>query len=485
MSGYDKTAHELHGMLIKKEISAEELTKGVLARINQVEEKVKAFIYKEAEEKAILKAKEVDKQIHRKEEIREFAGIPMAFKDNICTKGITTTCASKMLANFIPPYDAFVAEKMGEAQGILVGKTNLDEFDIGSSTESSAFFPTRNPWNLSLVPGGAGGGAAAAIAADEAVFSLGSDILKSAAFCGVVGLKPTYGRVSRYGLASSASSLEQIGPVTKDVTDSAWVLNGISGHDHRDSMSAKRVVPDFREFLTGDLKGMKIGIPQEYFKENLDPGVKDLVLRAVKQLEDLGAQVSEVSLPHNKFALSAYHLIAAAEASSNMARYDGVRYGYRRDDVEDIETLYRTSRSEGFGPAVKRRIVLGTYLLSKGQIDVYYMKALKTRTLVKQDFDRAFEKYDILVSPTCPQTAFPLGEEKEDLLNRVGFYTVPVSLAGIPAISVPCGFKEGMPVGLLMMGQAFEEGKLLKAAYAYEQAGGFVNLKPNLSGEGK
>lgn len=485
MSIYQKTAHQLHDLLIKKEITAEELAKSVLTRINQVEDQVKAFVLKREEEEVIKKAKEVDGLVAVGKGFKELAGIPMAYKDNICTKGITTTCSSKMLENFVPPYNAFVAEKIDKAQSLLIGKTNMDEFDIGSSTESSVFFPTKNPWNLDYVPGGSGGGAAAAVSADEAVYSLGSDILKSASFCGVVGLKPTFGRVSRFGLIGSTSSLEQIGPVTKDVTDCAWVLNAIAGHDPDDSTSAQMEVPDYRSYLTGELKGMKIGIPQEYFSDELDPGIRDAVLSAVKQLEDLGALVAEVSMPHHKYAMSAYHLISAAEASSVLARYEGVRYGYRRDDVQDLETLYKTSRSEGFGPAVKRRIILGTHVLSKGQIEVLYLKALKTRTLVKQDFDQAFEKYDLLVSPTCPKTAFKLGENTDDLLNMMGLYTVPAGLAGIPALSLPCGFAQGMPVGMMLMGKAFDEGKVMQAAFAYEQAGGFANIKPNLTGEGK
>ncbi|HHT63728.1 MAG: Asp-tRNA(Asn)/Glu-tRNA(Gln) amidotransferase subunit GatA [Bacillota bacterium] len=485
MSLYEKTIHELHGMLIKKEISAEELTKDVLARMDQVEDKVKSFVFREEKEKAIAQAKGVDEKISRGEKVGPLAGIPMAYNDNICTKGIRTTCSSKMLADFVPPYDAFVAEKIGEAQSVFIGKTNMDEFGIGSSTESSFFYPTRNPWNLNLVPGGSGGGAAAAVAADEAVFALGSDILNPAAFCGVVAMKPTYGRVSRYGLAGSTSSLEQVGPVTKDVTDCALVLGAIAGHDPKDSTSAPGDVPRYDEFLTGDIKGMHIGIPKEYFGNEFDPEVKDAVLSAVKKMEELGAHVDEVSLPHTPYVMSAYHVIAAAEASSVLARYEGVRYGYRREDVPDIEALYRTTRTEGFGPAVKRRIILGTYFLSSGQIDVYYKKALQTRTLVKEDFDRAFEKYDLLVSPTCPGTAFPLGTQADDILNGTGLYTVPPCVAGIPAISLPCGLVQGLPVGLQIMGPAFAEEKILNAAFAYQQRGGFPRIKPSLSGEGK
>jgi len=461
-----------------------ELMKAYLQRIKQVDEQIQAYITLQEEEILLQSAQEADQRRSQgKAGILE--GIPMAVSDNICTQGMKTTGASFMLNSFVPPYQATVVEKYLEEGAILVGKLDMDEFGIGSSTESSFFYPTRNPWNLNLVPGGSGGGAAAAVAADEAVFALGSDILNPAAFCGVVAMKPTYGRVSRYGLAGSTSSLEQVGPVTKDVTDCALVLGAIAGHDPKDSTSAPGDVPRYDEFLTGDIKGMHIGIPKEYFGNEFDPEVKDAVLSAVKKMEELGAHVDEVSLPHTPYVMSAYHVIAAAEASSVLARYEGVRYGYRREDVPDIEALYRTTRTEGFGPAVKRRIILGTYFLSSGQIDVYYKKALQTRTLVKEDFDRAFEKYDLLVSPTCPGTAFPLGTQADDILNGTGLYTVPPCVAGIPAISLPCGLVQGLPVGLQIMGPAFAEEKILNAAFAYQQRGGFPRIKPSLSGEGK
>jgi len=486
-----KTAHELHELLNKKEISSQELTKSVFARIDQVEDEIHAFVLHIEKDQALERAQEVDELIARGERLSPLAGIPMALKDNMCTKGVPTTCSSKILRGFVPPYDATVADKMREAQAILIGKVNMDEFAMGSSTENSAYFSTKNPWNLNCVPGGSSGGSAASVAADEAIFALGSDtggsIRQPAAFCGVVGLKPTYGYVSRYGLIAYASSLDQIGPVTKDVTDCALVLNAIAGHDPKDSTSAEVSVPDFREFLTGEIKGMKIGIPKEYFGEGLETGVKDAVLAAIQELEKLGAEVEEVSMPHTEYALPAYYLIASAEASSNLARYDGVRYGYRSDDAQDIVTMFKKSRSEGFGPEVKRRIMLGTYALSSGYYDAYYLKALKVRTLIKQDFDQAFEKYDLLVAPTSPSVAFKCGEKVDDPLAMymMDVCTIPINLAGIPAISLPCGFSQGMPIGLQMMGKAFGEGTILKAAYAYEQSAGFSLAKPNLKGEGK
>lgn len=489
MELYKKTAHELHELINKREISSEELTKNVFQRIDQVEDKVKAYVLNTEKDLAVKKAKEIDQMIARGGRLHPLAGIPMALKDNICTKGVQTTCSSKILLNFVPPYDATVTEKLREAQTILMGKLNMDEFAMGSSTENSAFRITKNPWNTDCVPGGSSGGAAAAVAADEAVFALGSDtggsIRQPAAFCGVVGLKPTYGSVSRYGLVAYASSLDQIGPVTKDVTDCAWVMNAIAGQDPRDSTSVKMPVPDYREFLTGEIKGMKIGIPQEYFGAGLEAGVKDAVMAAIRQLEKLGAEVDEVSMPHTEYALPAYYLVASAEASSNLARFDGVRYGYRSKEAADIVTMFNKSRSEGFGSEVKRRIMLGTYALSSGYYDAYYLKALKVRTLVKQDFDRAFEKYDLLVAPTSPSAAFKFGEKVDDPLAMymMDVCTIPINLAGIPAISLPCGFSQGLPVGLQIIGKAFDEGRIMQAAYAFEQSSGIFPARPNLTGE--
>ena len=489
MELYEKTAHDLHALLNKKEISAEELTKSVYERVEQVEDKIQAFVMTIEKDQALKKARAVDELLSRGERLQPLAGIPLALKDNMCTKGVATTCSSKILKNFVPPYDATVTEKMAAANTILVGKVNMDEFAMGSSTESSAFLTTKNPWDLNCVPGGSSGGSAAAVAADEVVFALGSDtggsIRQPAAFCEVVGLKPTYGLVSRYGLIAYASSLDQIGPITKDVTDCALVLNAIAGHDPKDSTSVKIDIPDYREYLTGEIKGMKIGIPREYFGEGLEAGVKEAVLTAVRELEKLGAEVDEVSMPHTEYALPAYYLIASAEASSNLARYDGVRYGYRAENAADIITMFKKSRSEGFGPEVKRRIMLGTYALSSGYYDAYYLKALKVRTLVKQDFDQVFEKYDLLVAPTSPTVAFKCGEKGDDPLAMylMDVCTIPVNLAGIPAISLPCGFSHGLPVGLQIMGKAFEEGSILRAAYAYEQSAGITSLKPKLTGE--
>lgn len=489
MELYEKTIHELHELIEKKEITGVELNKSVYERIAQVEEKIKAYVLTMDWEQVLQKAQAVDDMFARGGKIHPLGGIPMALKDNICTKGVRTTCSSKILENFVPPYDATVSQKLSESHTILVGKTNMDEFAMGSSTENSAFSITRNPWNLECVPGGSSGGAAASVAADEAVFALGSDtggsIRQPAAFCGVVGFKPTYGLVSRYGLIAYASSLDQIGPITKDVTDCALVLSAIAGHDPKDSTSVNKPVPDYRNFLTGEIKGMKIGIPREYFGEGLDGGVREKVLAAIGDLEKLGAEVEEVSMPHTEYALPAYYLIASAEASSNLARYDGVRYGYRSKDASDIVTMFKKSRSEGFGSEVKRRIMLGTYALSTGYYDAYYLKALKVRTLVKGDFDRAFEKYDLLAAPTSPSVAFRTGEKRDDPLAMymMDVCTIPINLAGIPAISLPCGFSEGLPVGLQLMGKAFGEGPLLKAAYAYEQSAGFHLAKPTLNGE--
>jgi aspartyl-tRNA(Asn)/glutamyl-tRNA(Gln) amidotransferase subunit A len=482
------TIHELHEMLVKKEISSLELTKSVIKRIEETDPKIKAYVTV-VKEQALVKAQEADDLLSRGENVGLLTGIPMALKDNICTEGILTTCSSQMLKNFVPPYDATVTRLLSDAGAVLLGKLNMDEFAMGSSTENSAFFHTRNPWNTDCVPGGSSGGVVAAVAADEAVFALGSDtggsIRQPASFCGVIGLKPTYGYVSRYGLVAFTSSLDQVGPVTKDVTDCAIVLNAIAGHDPKDSTSADVSVPDFTKYLTGDIAGMKIGIPKEYFAEGIQPEVKDAVMAAVQQFADLGAWVEEVSLPHTEYALPVFHIIASAECSSNLARYDGVCYGYRAKDSEDIDTMFKKTRREGFGPEVKRRIILGTYALSSGYYDAYYLKALKVRTLIKEDFDRAFAKYDILISPASPNTAFKFGEKLSDPLamHMSDRMTIPTNLAGIPGISVPCGFAHGLPIGLHIMGKAFDEGNILKAAYAYEQAAGFYRQRPNRTGE--
>ncbi len=485
MTLHKLTAHEAHELLIKKEVSSVELTQAVLDRIDAVEGRVKAFVSVTGDE-ALAKAKEVDARIKAGEAVGPLAGVPMVLKDNMCTKGIKTTCSSKILHNFVPPYNATVVEKLAAAGAVVVGKANLDEFAMGSSTENSGFFATRNPWNTEAVPGGSSGGSAASVAAGEAIYSLGSDtggsIRQPASFCGVVGLKPTYGYVSRYGLIAFASSLDQIGPFTKDVRDSAQVMNVIAGHDPKDSTSAPVEVPDFTKFLTGDIKGLKIGIPKEYFVDGMEPGVEAALKGAIAKLQELGAVVEECSLPHTEYALPVYYLIAPAEASSNLARYDGVRYGYRHEEAEDIISMYKKTRSEGFGAEVKRRIMLGTYALSSGYYDAYYLKALKVRTLIKEDFDKAFEKFDVLLSPTAPSTAFRFGEKADNPIQMYlsDIFTMSVNLAGIPGISIPCGFSNGMPVGLQLMGKAFDEGTLFRVAHAFEQSGDYHQARANL-----
>ena len=470
---FQSTIHELHSQLTAKKVSAVELTQAVLGRIAAVEDKVKSYITLMPEE-ALAQARAVDDKIQAGEAISPLAGIPGAVKDNICTKGIRTTCASKMLAQFVPPYNATVVEKLSAQQAVILGKTNLDEFAMGGSTEASAFYPTANPWDLTVVPGGSSGGSAAAVAAGEAVWTLGSDtggsIRQPSSYCGTVGLKLTYGLVSRYGLVAYASSLDQIGPITRDVTDSALVLNAIAGHDPKDSTSIRSEAVDYTKALVNDVKGLRIGLPKEYFVSGMDPAVEKAVYQAVDTFRSLGAEVVEVSMPHTEYALSAYYIIAPAEASSNLARYDGVGYGFRAEG-EDIIAMYKNSRSQGFGEEVKRRIMLGTYVLSSGYYDAYYLKALKVRTLVKQDFDNAFAKVDILVAPTTPTPAFRLGEKTSDPLAMYlqDVCTIPVNLAGIPAISIPCGFAGHLPVGLQLLGRPLGEASLLRAAFTFEQ----------------
>lgn len=468
------TAHELHELLVNKEISAEELNLDIFNRVAAVDDRVKGYVTI-TKERALEQARAVDRQIKNGEEIAPLAGIPVAVKDNICIDGVRTTACSKILANFVPPYSATVAKKLDAAGASMVGKTNCDEFAMGSSTENSAFFVTSNPWDTRRVPGGSSGGSAAVIAAGEAICSLGSDtggsIRLPASFCGVVGLKPTYGAVSRYGLIAYASSLDQIGPFTRDVTDCATMLNAICGHDPLDSTSARFDVPDYTGFLKNDVRGLKIGVPREYMAEGINQEVREVIEKALSLLEELGAHVEYTTLPHTEYALATYYLIAPAEASSNLARYDGVRYGLRAKNPGDVIDMFMKTRSEGFGAEVKRRIMLGTYALSAGYYDAYYLKALKVRTLIKQDFDRAFEKYDLLVSPVCPTTAFRIGEKTDDPLEMYlsDVCTISVNLAGIPGMSIPCGFAQEMPVGLQLMGRHFDEGTLLRAAYTFEQ----------------
>lgn len=469
---WKKTIHELHEQLTNKEISAVELTQSVFKRIDSVEKSVQAYVTL-TRETALVQAEAVDVKIKNGEKISDLAGIPGAIKDNICTKNVKTTCSSNMLKNFVPPYNATVIEKLMAQDIIMTGKTNMDEFAMGSSTETSAFHPTYNPWDLSKVPGGSSGGSVASVAAGEAIWAIGSDtggsIRQPAAYCGVVGLKPTYGRVSRYGLIAFASSLDQIGPLTRDVTDSAIVMNAIAGHDPKDSTASPTGRPDYRAALVNDVKGLKIGLPKEYFVKGMDPAVEKAVYKAIDQLIALGAELHEIAMPHTEYALSVYYLLAPAEASSNLARYDGVGFGHRTPGA-DIVDMYKQTRRDGFGDEVKRRIMLGTYALSSGYYDAYYSKALKVRTLVKQDFDRAFEQVDVLVTPTAPTTAFTVGAISDPLTMYLqDICTIPVNLAGLPGISLPCGFTENLPIGLQIIGKPLDEATVLRTAYTFEQ----------------
>ena len=467
-------AHELQQKLSRREVSAVEITQSVLARADKVDSTIQSFITR-TPEAALAQAKRVDEKLARGEDVSPLAGIPGALKDNMCTKGVKTTCASKILANFVPPYDATIAEKLAAADAVIVGKANLDEFAMGSSTENSGFCVTRNPWDTERVPGGSSGGSGAAVAAGEAIWSLGSDtggsIRLPAAYCGVVGLKPTYGRVSRYGLVAYASSLDQIGPFARDVRDCALVLGAISGHDRRDSTSINAPVPDYTAKLEAGVKGLKIGLPREYFVAGMQPEVEAAIRRSIDELVVMGAELVEVSMPHTQYALATYYLIATAEASSNLGRYDGVGFGHRGEG-SDIVSMYKRSRAEGFGPEVQRRIMLGTYALSSGYYDAYYLKALKVRTLIKQDFDRAFGQVDVLIAPIAPTTAFKIGEKVEDPLAMylVDVCTIPSNLAGVPALSLPCGFADGLPIGMQIIGPHLSEATLLQVAYTFEQA---------------
>lgn len=472
---YDKTAHELHELLTAKKISAAELTADVFSRIDEVEDKIGAYITI-TRDKAAADAKIVDDKIARGEEILPLEGIPCAIKDNICTKGIKTTCASKILENFIPPYDATAYKKLSAQNSIVIGKANLDEFAMGGSTENSGFHITRNPNNYDCVPGGSSGGSAAAVAGGEAIFALGSDtggsIRQPASFCGVVGFKPTYGRVSRYGLVAFASSLDQIGPITRDVTDCALVLNAICGHDDMDSTSTAAQVPDFTKSLIADVKGLKIGLPKEYFVKGIDAEVETAVRNVAKKFESLGAEIVDVSLPHTEYAISTYYLIAPAEAATNLERYDGVSYGARVDGADVVEMMTNT-RTEKFGAEVKRRIMIGNYALSAGYYDAYYLKALKVRTLIQKDFVDAFKTVDLILTPTTPNAAFKIGEMTSDPLKMYlqDICTVPVNLAGLPGISIPCGVtSQKLPMGFQLIGKALDEATIIKAAFTYEQS---------------
>ncbi len=475
---YSMKGWELRRMLERGEVSAQEILDSVMDRVEQVEDRVHAYLALTREE-AEAAAQSADDARRRGEDPGAAAGIPMAVKDVLCTRGIPTTCASRMLEGYVPVYDATVVERLRRQGLTMVGKANMDEFAMGSSTENSAFGPTRNPWDLEKVPGGSSGGSAAAVAAGEAVWALGSDtggsIRQPASFCGLVGMKPTYGRVSRYGLVAFASSLDQVGPITRDVRDCALLLSLISGHDPLDSTSLEHEVPDYLAALDGGVKGLRVGVPRELMGEGLTPGVREAVERSLRLLEGLGAEVEEASLPHLDFALSAYYIIAPAEASSNLARFDGVRYGLRVEGSEDILEMYGRSRAAGFGPEVKRRIMLGTYALSAGYYEAYYGQAQKVRTLIVRDFQAAFERFDVLVGPTSPTPAFGLGEKVGDPLAMYlsDVCTIPVNLAGIPAVSIPCGLEDGLPVGLQIMGRVLDEATVLRAARAMEEAIGF------------
>ena len=484
MSLFDLRLQEVHNQLSKKELSVTDLVGEAFAKISERDGQVGAYLTLN-EEGARAEAARLDNKLAGGEEKGLLFGLPVGIKDNMVTEGLRTTCASQFLANYDPIYDATVVAKLKLAEAVTVGKLNMDEFAMGGSNENSSFHPVRNPWDLSRVPGGSSGGSAAAVAAGEAYFTLGSDtggsIRQPASYCGVVGLKPTYGLVSRYGLVAFASSLDQIGPITKNVEDAAYVLQAIAGHDPKDSTSADVEIPDYLEALTGDVKGLRIAVPKEYL-DGVDPQVKDAVMAALKVLEGLGAVWEEVSLPHTEYAVAAYYLLASSEASSNLSRFDGVRYGVRADHAGNLLDLYLESRSQGFGPEVKRRIMLGTYALSSGYYDAYYLKAQKVRTLIKRDFDQTFEKYDVIIGPTAPTTAFPLGSQVDDPLTMYlnDILTIPVSLAGVPAISVPCGFADGLPVGLQIIGKAFDESSVLRVAHAFEAHTDHHKQRPSL-----
>lgn len=486
MSLFEQKVSELHERLHNKEISVTDLVNESYNRIGQVEDKVKAFLTLD-EENARNQAKKMDDQLGKGEKQGVLFGMPIGVKDNIVTKNLRTTCASKILENFDPIYDATAVQKLQKAETVTIGKLNMDEFAMGSSNENSAYQATRNPWNTDYVPGGSSGGSAASVASGEVLFSLGSDtggsIRQPAAYCGVVGLKPTYGRVSRFGLVAFASSLDQIGPITRTVEDNAYLLESISGVDPMDSTSANVDVPSFVNSLTGDVRGLKIAVPKEYLGEGVSEEARNSVLEALKVLEGLGAVWEEVSLPHSKYALAAYYLLSSSEASANLSRFDGVRFGHRTDNAETLIEMYKQTRAEGFGDEVKRRIMLGTFSLSSGYYDAYYKKAQKVRTLIKKDFEDVFEKYDVIIGPTTPTPAFKIGEKVDDPLTMYAndILTIPVNLAGVPGISVPCGFAaNGLPLGLQMIGKHFDESTIYRAAHAFEQATDFHKQFPKL-----
>ncbi len=488
MELYEYTVHELVEKLEKREITSEQLTRSYFDRIKEKDPMVKAYV-STLEEEAMKKAREVDEKRKNGEIVSKFAGIPIGIKDNMCITGTKTTCSSKMLENFVAPYNATVIEKLNKEDLVYLGKLNMDEFAMGSSTEHSAFFPTKNPWDLERVPGGSSGGSAAAVAADLAPWTLGSDtggsIRQPASLCGVVGLKPTYGLVSRYGLVAFASSLDQIGPLTKDVTDSAMLLNLIVGKDEKDSTSIDMGEKDYTTALVNDVKGMRIGLPKEYLGEGINEEVKQAILNVAKKYEEMGAIVEDCSFEVGKYATAVYYVIADAEASSNLGRFDGIRYGYRTDKFENLKDIYKNSRSDGFGPEVKRRIMVGTYVLSSGYYDAYYKKAQKVRTVISNAYNELFDKYDVLLTPTSPITAFKMGEKSNNPLEMylADICTVPVNIGGLPAMSIPCSLdSKGMPIGFQLIGKAFNEEKILRAAYTYEQNTNFRENKPTFKG---
>ena len=486
MELYKQPAHVLHDMLVKKEITSAELTDTFLKRIDAVDNNIHAYITKTADN-AVKMAEAADKEIAGGAQISFLTGLPGAIKDNICTLGLKTTCASKILDNFVPPYNAAVMEKIYKENTIILGKTNMDEFAMGGSTENSAFFPTHNPHNTDYVPGGSSGGSAAAIAGGLASWAIGSDtggsIRQPASFCGIVGMKPTYGRVSRYGLVAYASSLDQIGPLTRDVTDCASILNIIAGYDERDSTCINQPVPDYTKSLVNNVKGLKIGIPAEYFVDGMDKEVADAIHKAIDDFKALGAEIVDISLPYTKYAIAAYYLIAPAEATTNLSRYDGVSYG-QRVDGEDIVEMMTNTRTAKFGNEVKRRIMIGNYALSAGYYDAYYLKALKMRTLVKEDYDKAFEKVDVILAPTAPTTAYKIGSIINDPLQMYlqDACTVPLNLAGLPGISLSCGMSEaGLPIGMQIIGKPLDEETIIRAAYTYEQSKDFHKMFAEVS----
>ncbi|WP_227003963.1 Asp-tRNA(Asn)/Glu-tRNA(Gln) amidotransferase subunit GatA [Salicibibacter halophilus] len=483
MSFMDETITSMHKKIKNKEVKVSELTESAYERIRDIDDSVQAFLTLD-EEGAMAQARALDDQVDQSGKQPLF-GIPAGIKDNIMTEGMKTTCASQLLDNFNPVYDATVMKRLREQNTVTVGKLNMDEFAMGSSNENSGYYVTRNPWNTDYVPGGSSGGSAAAVAAGEVPFALGSDtggsIREPAAYCGVVGLKPTYGRVSRYGLVAFASSLDQIGPITRTVEDNAYVLQEIAGHDERDSTSVDVSVPDYLSALEGNINGLRIAVPKEYLGEGVDAGVKDRIQEAIRTLEGMGATCEEVSLPNSRYAVAAYYLLASSEASANLARFDGIRYGVRKDG-DDLLDVYKKTRSEGFGNEVKRRIMLGTFALSSGYYDAYYKKAQKVRTLIREDYNQVLHSFDVILGPTAPTTAFKIGEQNEDPLTMYlnDILTIPVNLSGNPALSIPCGFSNGLPVGLQLIGKPFEERILYRVGHAYEQETGHYKQKPGL-----